>query len=432
MTLSLVAVISIGCSKKQAAEGDVLKIGVTSMLGFPTGIEIENWFRLYAKMVNDEGGWKIGDKVYKLDLLTEDHGGDPSKHRSALEKLIFQEEVKIILESMGAWPTTSAQVAEQNKVLIIGQGFGDESATPKFNYFFRGQGLFFLRGSNYVMYNEWKKNGAKNVLLVNPDSEGGKANTEQFSKVLPVVGLEALPPVFFPADVTDFSGVAIKAKQLNADCIDMGAALDDQVVNFLKALKEVGWKGQLYPGMINANLLANLNKTVGKEFIEGSLVPYTLAEGMTSGDKEVARYFDAYKTEYDGKIGEDGAFWTAPWFIFKGAVEATQSTDHEVLKKYLENKPRAEKTLLGWVQLFARPDLGNNRTIDSMVGHGIGIIKNGKVEFFKKVAIKDQYLATVLCNNMVDTYQKYWDKFGKPEFPKGDEKISVLDYKDLK
>ncbi len=430
LSFSLAIMLSLaGCSKKkEAATGDVFKVGLTSMLSTPMGIEIDNWFHLFAKLINDNGGWKIGDKTYQLELVSYDHGGDPTKHRAALEKLIFEDKVKIILESLGSWQAQSAQAAEQNKVVILSVGYGDETASPKFHYFFRAQGLYFLRGSNYVMYEDFKSRGAKNVLLVNPDNEGGHANVKQFSLVLPVVGLKKLPPVFFPGDTTDFSGVAIKVKEANPDVVDLGAAMDDQIINFVKALKEVGYKGFMYPGLMNTNLLDNLKKTVGKEYIEGFLFPYLSPIGMMTDDKDVKNYIDAYKDAYDS-LGEDGAYWTAAWFAFKGAVNGTQSTDSEVLRKYLESGPKAEKTMTGWVQLFARPDLGNDRTIDGIPSHGIGIIKNGEMTFYKKVSVKDQYLMTIICNQVVPAYQKYWKKFGKPTFP--DENISKLTYKDL-
>jgi len=429
IALSLTVVVSLGCSKK-AAPSDVFKVGVTDWLAAPIGIEISNWFKLYAKMVNEDGGSKIGDKTYKLEMINEDHGADPTKHQAALEKLIFNDKVKFILESFGADQNQSAQIAEQNKVIILGLGFGDETAKPKFSYFYRAQGLYFLRGSNYVMYKIFKERGAKNVLLVNPDGEAGKANVAQFSTVLPVVGLEKLTPIFFPAATTDFSGVAIKVKQLNPDAIDLGAAGDDQIVNFVRALKEVGWKGQMYPGLMNANLLANLVKTVGKEYIEGFVAPYLAPKGMTTDDKEIKALVKAYPKEYNGALGEDGVYWTAPWFVFKGAVDATQSTDPEVIKKYLAGQPKAEKTVCGMVHLFARPDVGNNAACDGIPSHGIGMIKNGELVFFKRVSIKDQYIMTIICNKVQPAYKAYWEKFGKPKF--ADEDISNLDFKDVK
>ncbi len=103
--------------------------------------------------------------------------------------------------------------------------------------------------------------------------------------------------------------------------------------------------------------------------------------------------------------------------------------DPEVIKKFLENGPKADKTICGWVQLFAGPDVGNNRAIDGIPSHGIGIIKDGKLEFFKKVSVKGRYIMTVVCNKIVPVYQKYRDKFGKPKFP--DDNISNIDYKGL-
>jgi hypothetical protein len=33
-----------------------------------------------------------------------------------------------------------------------------------------------------------------------------------------------------------------------------------------------------------------------------------------------------------------------------------------------------------------------------------------------QIAVKDQYLISIKSYNMLDVYQAYWDKFGKPTF----------------
>ena len=114
--------------------------------------------------------------------------------------------------------------------------------------------------------------------------------------------------------------------------------------------------------------------------------------------------------------------------MLRDAVNNTKSVDVEVLKKYLDKMPRGVMTLTGYSQLFARPDLDNYRTIDVAPGHGVGIIKNGKMGYFKQVSVKDQYLVSIKAYNMVDTYKKYWEKFGKPTFP---PEKSEFDFADL-
>ena len=85
--------------------------------------------------------------------------------------------------------------------------------------------------------------------------------------------------------------------------------------------------------------------------------------------------------------------------------------------------------LNGYVQMFARPDMNNFRTMDVAPGHAIGIVKNGKMEPFKMVTVKDQYLVSIRAYHQVDTYKKYWEKYGRPKFPA--EQGGYFDFADL-
>src|SRR5208337_3114364 len=100
------------------------------------------------------------------------------------------------------------------------------------------------------------------------------------------------------------------------------------------------------------------------------------------------------------------------WFPFRDAVETTGSVDPEVIRKYLQNSKRGVMTLLGYVQLFARPDKGNFKTIDAAPTTPVALVKNGKLTGLKVASVKDQYLVSIKSYNMVDAYQKYWDTYG--------------------
>ena len=93
-----------------------------------------------------------------------------------------------------------------------------------------------------------------------------------------------------------------------------------------------------------------------------------------------------------------------------------------------------------YTQLFARPDLKQSRTVDASPGHGIGIVKNGQLIFTSQITMQDQYLVSLKCYEMVggpfkgilDVYQKHWDKYGKPVFQKGEQKLNRFTWEDLR
>ena len=124
-----------------------------------------------------------------------------------------------------------------------------------------------------------------------------------------------------------------------------------------------------------------------------------------------------------------GHGWVAPWFVLKDAIDNTQSVDVDVIKAYLDNQPHPVMTLTGYSQLFARPDKGNLRTV-SGAGAMLAItIKDGEIVPLKMVTTKDNYLATILSNNLVDVYKAYWEQYGYPKFPAGE--TSTVKFSDL-
>lgn len=116
--------------------------------------------------------------------------------------------------------------------------------------------------------------------------------------------------------------------------------------------------------------------------------------------------------------------WVAYWFIFKDAVEHTQSVDVDTIKAYLDKSDHPVRTLTGWCQLFARPDANNLRTISGEPGDFVGAVTNGKQVPIQGVAIKDHYLASIASYGLVDVYKAYWDKYGYPKFP-ADQKAVI-------
>jgi hypothetical protein len=194
----------------------------------------------------------------------------------------------------------------------------------------------------------------------------------------------------------------------------------------LTALKDAGYKGEIMPGNLDPFTMQDCITRVGKEYLEGRLGGYFDPRGLQN-DPEMLSLIDRYTQEY-GKFESDGAFYLGDWFIFRDAINGTQSTDVEVLKKYLESGPPASMTLVGYNQLFARPDLQNYRTIDATPGHGVGIIKDGVMEYYKQVTVRDQYLVSIMAYGLEEVYKKYWDEYGFPTFPAAEKPFFEYTY----
>ena len=217
----------------------------------------------------------------------------------------------------------------------------------------------------------------------------------------------------------DYGPIATKIKNLNPDVVDFVQNTGEQDVNIMSALKDAGYKGKFMPGAgLDTTTLDNLVKKVGADYIEGMLMIDTDPRQIPSStsDEYITSLVAAYTTEY-GSFKTDGCFWVGGWFVLRDAIAATKSVDTTALADYLSKSPPATKTLVGYTQLYARPDLKQNRTTDGPPGCGMGIVQGGQMVYKGQLTCQDDYIVSIKSLDLLSIYQPYWDKYGKPQFP---------------
>lgn len=420
-------VVPYACAQTQ----DVLKMGFMGALTIKEGVEIQKWHNLFAKMLNEQGGLSAGGKKYKIEFYTYDTGfEDPAKTTTAVQKAISQDKVTMIVDNLFAASSITNIYTDPKKVLTFGGGITDDMVSPRFQYFFRHTGGFFIAGTSYVIAHDFYKLGARTAIVCTIDNENGRVTAKNYGEAHKLAGLKELPPIFFATDTVDYGPIATKVKNLNVDMVDFGISAGAQAVNLLTALKDVGWKGYLAPGTnLPTDVVEGITAKVGN-YWDGAESIYLDPRGIpvVMANPQMKALMDRYVKEY-GEFVPDGCFWVGGWFILMDAIKATNSVDTTVLKDYLAKGPKPTLTFGGYTQLLARPDLKQYRTVDGGPGSGRGVIKNGKLVYLDMLTLKDQYLVTIKLHNLVDVYQQYWDKYGKPAFP---PEKNIFDYADLK
>ena len=417
-----------------------LTLGSITAFTLKQGQEIKKWNDLFAKLINDAGGWKIGNDTYKVVWNTYDVGnyGDSNATNTVIQKAIFDDHVQFVLNNFGGDTSVSANQCDQNGVVDFEVGFTDDIVQPTYTWIFRPNGGFFGRVLNYQTSLDYYKQGARTYMAVTGDSEMGRISANQYGQAAKMAGLTVLAPTFFSSDTVDYGPVATKVKAVNPDVVDMVSNSGLQVIGIASALKDAGWKGKIFPGAgLGLVDMQNLYQKVG-DYINGMEMTYFDPRGMpeTSSDPYNQSLIAAYEKAY-GDFQIDGCFWVGSWFILKDAIEKTQSVDKNVVKAYLEGgKQGGVLDMTGYTELFARPDLKNYRTIDANPGSGIGKVVNGQLQFVGMTTSQDQYLISLkvydgtpdVYPNILNTYKAYWAKYGKPVFPAAEKANSNADW----
>jgi ABC-type branched-subunit amino acid transport system substrate-binding protein len=426
-----------------AAASKTLVLGSITALSLPEGLEIQKWNNLFAKLINDAGGWKIGNDTYKLVWNTYDVGnyGDSNKTQTVVQKAIFDDKVQFLLNNFGGDTSVSANQADQNGIIDFEVGFTDDVVQPTYNWIFRPNGGFFGRAMNFTIYKDYFNAGAKTYIGCTVDSEAGHISAMQYGTAAQLAGLKTLDPIFFGSDTVDYGPIATKIMSFNPDMIDMVMNSGPQVVSIVSALKNAGWKGKVFPGAgLNMTDMQNLYKQVGT-LINGMEMPYTdpVNIPVVMADPYAKSLVDAYKAQY-GEWHSDGCFWVGSWFILRDAINKTQSVDKNAIKTYLETgKQGGVMDLTGYTELFARPDLKQMRTVDAAPGHGIGKFMDGNFTYTGQATMQDHYLVSLACYaklpqifpGILQTYRDYWAKNGKPNFPPEKPLVSWDDFENM-
>jgi ABC-type branched-subunit amino acid transport system substrate-binding protein len=438
----IAGVVLVGCSKSTptvttsatptgttatSAPTKELKIGMVQNLTTPMGLEAKKWVELFAKLINAQGGWKIGGDTYTVNMIVYDSAGDAAKAKSYLEKLVLQDGVKFILASPTGDPAIDTTVTEPAKVICLGLDLMGTSTDPAIQYYWTPNGMFFGRGLMWEMYKAMVAKGMKSYVSAKTDDMMGHATDGMCNATWATAapGVEYLGTVFYDPATVDYAPVATKIMSMNPDVLDCNYA---GATGLFNALYDVGYKGIILPAQVDPAMFEAVLTHCGPEFMEGWQYFLQDPRMYPNQPAEITALLDAYTKEY-GEFQSGGCMWVSYWFILKDAIDHTQSVDVEVLKVYLDKSDHPVRTLTGWCQLFARPDAKNLRTISGEPADFVGTVTGGKQVPVQMVAIKDHYLASIASYGLVEVYKAYWEQYGYPTYP-ADQK-PVITYAEL-
>jgi ABC-type branched-subunit amino acid transport system substrate-binding protein len=395
----------------------VLKIGVSLPLNMMDGIAQQRFLNLFAKQINESGGWQIGGDKYQVEMIIYNDNFNEREARANAERLVFEDKVKHVLNLWGDIIILPfLKVTEPNKVLVIGAPATPEPLKPEYKYFFDGVGVELVcAGISGFSGEMCAEAGCKTVVATNFDLPMGHTRSDLDNKMLPKVGLTVLDDLFFIPGTTDYAPLITKALSHNPDVYWGPTSIDQDCVKQFVSLHDAGFEGRIEIINLHTNNLNDLVTLIGPEYMEGRVAELWDTRGFQT-DPEMVKIMEDYEKEY-GCYDSEGAIWMGSWFVFKAAVDATQSLDVDVLANYLANRPPPVRTLLGWQTSIARAELGNTRTTGAVSSEYTAIVKDSKLVPLAPVTCEKEYLSHIKAYELEDVYQEYWDQYGYPEFP---------------
>jgi len=258
--------------------------------------------------INKAGGFKVGDKTYKLDLIALDTRGDPKEASIQLKRLLEQDKVKFVFGPFlsNVFVTIFPYAKQFNgKFLLMGGGTrihdfvgqpGNEFVIRTWNWD-AGPAGFGGKMVDYLI----KKANPKKVALLFQNDQGGHALGDIYEPIFKAKGIETVTEYFEPG-TKDFSAVLAKLSAFKPDYLFPGysdAALYDivrQATEGNTIRKFFLVRGSLGPGMKNKDGIESYIVYVPKYFEEAE-----------KKEPKVKAFIEAYKAFYKRDFPYDQA-----------------------------------------------------------------------------------------------------------------------------
>ena len=312
-------------STDEAAGGDSeegpIEIGISLPLTgdfSEPGQGIRNGYELWAADVNEAGGL-LGREV---ELIFRDDGSDPNQVVSDYESLISQDEVDLVF---GPFSTRlvvpAAQVAEDFDMLFL------EPAGAAPEVFEQGfENLFYaapaVADDHYDYLAEYILNlpedqQPQTVAVAALDDPFAQGTAYGLRDQLAEEGFEVVADEVYPPDTTDFSAIAARIADSDADLFIGGTQFEDSV-GLVRAFQELGYQPQM-AAFSTGPTLPEFPEAVG-DAAEGLLSPVGWdARADFPGNEE---FVEGYQEMFDEDPSEDPANGYTVGQVAADAIEA--------------------------------------------------------------------------------------------------------------
>ncbi|TMH43339.1 MAG: hypothetical protein E6H54_11855 [Betaproteobacteria bacterium] len=284
MTRRMVAVLgaaALGVSFAAQAQ-DVVKIG---QIEAQTGtLATYGWMgyqgaRLAIDEINRAGGFKVGAKTYKLELVSQDTRGNPQEALIQIKGLLEQQRVKYVF---GPFLTNVFNgiepYATQNngKFLMMGGATAIHAMLGKPNHEYLIRTWNWDAGASgfgQLMVDYLKQQGAKKTAMLFQNDAFGKVAVDIYSPIFQKAGIELQIELFEPG-TKDYSAPLAKLAAAKPEFLFPGYT-DAVLYDIVRQATETGLfkrfflvRGSMGPGLKNKDLIDDYIAYLPKYFEE--------------------------------------------------------------------------------------------------------------------------------------------------------------------
>ena len=332
-----------GLASIASAQGTI-KVGWLSSLTGPlssAAIAENQGVQLAVEEINAAGGI-LGRKI---ELLTRDTAGDPTKAVNFAQQLAFSEKVHVVIgpvnsgEGLGATPII-ARAGIPNLVIGALEELTDPVKYPRAFRVINTNRQWISTANDYAL-----KNLKKTKVAVIGDTTGyGTASAKTATEMLEAAGIKPVYSVLIDPNKTDLTDEMQKARAAGADVIMPWSAATGLLGRLLNARGDMGWNVPVvgHPALMAAQIRKLLNKpeywdnTFGSGYVSTT---YGNDGKLPATTQQLVDKVRAKLVPGGGEI--DILFWWVAMGydcvkIIEHAIKTAGSTDPAAIQKALE------------------------------------------------------------------------------------------------
>jgi branched-chain amino acid transport system substrate-binding protein len=230
-----------------AAQNETLKVGVLGVMSGPAaswGLVNRYSAEARAKMINEAGGFQIGDKTYDIEIVSIDDRNDPKVAVSGAERLIHEEGVNYIIgPNIDTTAAAVVPVVESGGAINVPYAFSRDLYTaPRGNSIL---GMIASYQAGPVIYKYLAENvGVQKIAFVSRNESDSINQRDEGIAAAEALGLEIVSAdATYEAGTTDFFPIVGGVIGSSPDLIVLSGVAPSDAPLLIKSLRELGYQG---------------------------------------------------------------------------------------------------------------------------------------------------------------------------------------------
>lgn len=308
VAIATAAAFGIGAAGPAAAQDATLKIGFVGVTSGPAaawGISNVRSMQTLAAMMNEDGGVKIGDKTYKIEIVNFDTQKDPKRAIAGMEKMAQEGIHYVVGPNVDDSAAAVRPIAEQNGIIYFPYSFPKELYAPPASNAVLGMVANYQSGPAIYKYLKENK-GVKTVAFIAANESDPLSQRDSGVAAAKALGLDVVSDnVTYQVDTTDFTPVILPVIRTQPDLLVLSGVAPANAPQLIRSARELGFKGLISTETAqDAQVLKQGAGELANGFISvgGASTPEIASDRMKDFVARYKKMFGEYNDESNTKV----------------------------------------------------------------------------------------------------------------------------------